>query len=202
MDTFRTFIIPASLADTARRLTDAMDYPHKGMFVAQVDADGETIAYISSGWLAEDSPFITGDFTGYDPQDVAAIRQAMDNTDNPPIPRMDFVREEVAEGANAPAWVQPTGAHDAYAEDAAVTHAGKAWRNLTPANVWEPGVSGWRLLWGQAGNEWPEWVQPTGAHDAYNIGDKVTFQSKRYVSTINANVWSPTAYPQGWSLQP
>ena len=43
-----------------------------------------------------------------------------------------------------------------------------------------------------------EWVQPTGAQDAYNIGDKVSFQGSIYESLINANVWSPTAYPQGW----
>ena len=46
----------------------------------------------------------------------------------------------------------------------------------------------------------PNWVQPTGGHDAYNIGDKVIFEGKTYESTINANVWSPKAYPQGWKL--
>ena len=49
--------------------------------------------------------------------------------------------------------------------------------------------------------EWPEWVQPTGAHDAYNTGDKVTYNGKRYVSLIDANVYTPDAYPQGWELQ-
>lgn len=43
-----------------------------------------------------------------------------------------------------------------------------------------------------------DWVQPTGAHDAYNIGDKVRFNGKVYESLINANVYSPTEYPQGW----
>lgn len=42
------------------------------------------------------------------------------------------------------------------------------------------------------------WVQPTGAQDAYNIGDKVSFEGHIYESLINANVWSPTAYPAGW----
>lgn len=46
----------------------------------------------------------------------------------------------------------------------------------------------------------PEFVQPTGGHDAYNIGDKVLFDGQVYESTINANVWSPTAYPEGWKL--
>ena len=50
-------------------------------------------------------------------------------------------------------------------------------------------------------DEWPEFVQPTGAHDAYNKGDKVTFEGKHYVSLIDGNVYSPTAYPAGWQEQ-
>ena len=49
--------------------------------------------------------------------------------------------------------------------------------------------------------EWPEWVQPTGAHDAYGVGDKVTYNGKHYVSKIAGNVWSPDAYPAGWEVQ-
>ncbi len=48
--------------------------------------------------------------------------------------------------------------------------------------------------------EYPLWVQPTGAQDAYMTGDKVTFEGKRYTSVIDNNTWSPTAYPQGWKL--
>lgn len=44
----------------------------------------------------------------------------------------------------------------------------------------------------------PDFIQPTGAHDAYNIGDKVRFAGSVYESLIDANVYSPTAYPQGW----
>ena len=50
-------------------------------------------------------------------------------------------------------------------------------------------------------DEWPEFVQPTGAHDAYNKGDKVTFEGKHYISLIDANVYSPAAYPAGWQEQ-
>lgn len=46
--------------------------------------------------------------------------------------------------------------------------------------------------------EWLEWVQPTGAHDAYNTGDKVSFNGKHYTSKIDGNTWSPEAYPDGW----
>ena len=44
----------------------------------------------------------------------------------------------------------------------------------------------------------PEWVQPTGAHDAYSKGDKVIFEGKTYESVIDSNVYSPIAYPAGW----
>ena len=44
----------------------------------------------------------------------------------------------------------------------------------------------------------PEWVQPTGAHDAYMTGDKVIFEGLTYESLIDNNTWSPTVYPQGW----
>lgn len=44
----------------------------------------------------------------------------------------------------------------------------------------------------------PEWVQPLGGHDAYKTGDRVTYQSKVYESTIDGNVWAPDVYPAGW----
>lgn len=42
------------------------------------------------------------------------------------------------------AWRQPTGAHDAYPLGWTVKHGGKTWISLVAANVWEPGVYGWR----------------------------------------------------------
>ena len=42
-----------------------------------------------------------------------------------------------------PEWIQPTGAHDAYAQGAKVSHNGKKWTSDIPANVYEPGVYGW-----------------------------------------------------------
>lgn len=46
----------------------------------------------------------------------------------------------------------------------------------------------------------PEWVQPTGAHDAYNIGDRVVFNGAVYESLIDGNVWSPEIRPEDWKL--
>ncbi len=45
-----------------------------------------------------------------------------------------------------PEWVQPAGAHDAYAKDAKVAHNGEHWMSDYDGNVWEPGVFGWRKV--------------------------------------------------------
>lgn len=47
---------------------------------------------------------------------------------------------------------------------------------------------------------YPVWSQPTGAADAYNTGDIVDYNGTLYISTIDGNVWSPDAYPAGWSV--
>ena len=46
----------------------------------------------------------------------------------------------------------------------------------------------------------PVWRQPTGAQDAYQKGDKVRYPDEDgavYESLIDANVYSPEAYPAG-----
>ena len=48
--------------------------------------------------------------------------------------------------------------------------------------------------------EYPQYIQPQGAHDAYNTGDKITYNGKKYICKINGCVWTPDAYPQGWEL--
>ena len=45
-------------------------------------------------------------------------------------------------------------------------------------------------------DEWPAYQQPTGAHDAYSQGDKVTHDGKKYVSNVDGNVWEP---PTQWT---
>lgn len=50
---------------------------------------------------------------------------------------------EEAPSEEYPEWVQPTGAHDAYAQGAKVSHNGKKWTSNVENNVWEPGVYGW-----------------------------------------------------------
>lgn len=51
---------------------------------------------------------------------------------------------------------------------------------------------------GTAPTSVPDYIQPTGAHDAYPKGAYITFEGKVYKSLIPANVWTPTAYARGW----
>lgn len=50
-------------------------------------------------------------------------------------------------------------------------------------------------------DEWPEFVQPTGAHDAYKVGDKITYNGQHYICKMDGCVWTPDAYPAGWEVQ-
>ena len=47
---------------------------------------------------------------------------------------------------------------------------------------------------------YPVWSQPTGAHDAYNAGDVVSYNGSLYRSLIDGNVYAPDAYPAGWEV--
>ena len=123
-------------------------------------------------------------------------------------------------------WTQPTGAHNAY-NTGDIVHYPTAddplYKSLIDGNSWSPDAypAGWELYTGGESSDtetptepstdpsegddepetsYPDFVQPTGAHDAYNIGDIVKFNGQLYKSTINNNVWSPDAYPQGWEI--
>lgn len=46
----------------------------------------------------------------------------------------------------------------------------------------------------------PDFVQPTGAHNAYKKGARVRFDGKIYESKVDANIYSPSDYPPNWLL--
>lgn len=86
-----------------------------------------------------------------------------------------------------------------YGKGECCTEGGKTWRSKIDNNVHSPSAypQGWQDV---ATEQPPEWKQPTGGHDAYKVGDRVTHNGKVYESTINGNVWAPDAYPQGWKV--
>lgn len=66
----------------------------------------------------------------------------------------------------------------------------------TTQSDWSPDVTPalWKVY--RAPNEVSVWVQPEGAHDAYNAGDKVTHNGVAYTSNVDGNVWEP---PTQWT---
>ncbi len=68
----------------------------------------------------------------------------------------------------------------------------KCVQSHTSQSDWRPGDT--PALWTRVSiDEWPEWIQPTGAQDAYNEGDKVSHNEKHWLSLVDANVWEPGA---------
>jgi hypothetical protein len=75
----------------------------------------------------------------------------------------------------------------------------------TSLDIYPPEATGVQALYTEVAplGVIPVFVQPTGAHDAYQIGDQLHFPTESdpvYESLINANTYSPSAYPAGWQL--
>lgn len=73
----------------------------------------------------------------------------------------------------------------------------------TSQSDWTPDMV--PALWTEVAKpgEIPVWRQPTGAQDAYQMGDQVHYPGENdpvYESLINNNTWSPEAYPAGWRV--
>ena len=96
-----------------------------------------------------------------------------------------------------PAWQAGT----AYTVDERIRYNSTLYRCVqahTSQADWTPDVT--PALWTVVSlEEWPEWVQPTGAQDAYAKGDKVSHNDKHWISDTDGNVWEPGVY--GWTEQ-
>ncbi len=94
----------------------------------------------------------------------------------------------------------------AYAVNDRVLYDGKLYKVVqahTSQADWTPNVVPALFVHIAFPDEIPVWVQPTGAHDAYQTGDKVHFPTKSdpvYESLIANNAWSPSVYPAGWKV--
>lgn len=114
-----------------------------------------------------------------------------------------------------PEWKQPTGAHDAYSIGDKVSYNKEHYISQIDGNTTVPGSDErwWKKVVEAVEepdpeepsepevDEYPEWKQPTGAHDAYHRGDKITFNGKKYECIAPegvAVVWDPVTYPAYW----
>lgn len=130
------------------------------------------------------------------------------------LEKPEAVTEEEAkeDAAKVPEWQDPGTDHSKmYHYGDVVQYEGKLVRSTHQGlNSWEPGTLGfdgriWEVI--DTPETEPEtseqptapaFKQPSGGHDAYKQGDRVTYNGAVYESTINGNVWAPDSYPQGW----
>lgn len=150
-----------------------------------------------------------------DPQLYQVLQPHTSAAEFPPETSTSLYKKIGVSADGTPLWVQPLGATDAYHTGDTVLHNDKKWVSDIDNNVWEPGVYGWSEVdettepdpepepepEEPSGDDVPDFVQPTGAHDAYNTGDRVRFTDGHvYESLVDNNVWSPADYPSAWQL--
>lgn len=116
----------------------------------------------------------------------------------------DLVRSEALDdddvadvAALFPPWAagQAVAAGDLRSWDGTVVECVQA--HTTQAD-WTPDVTPalWKVHRQTAGPTPDPWVQPTGGHAAYQLGDRVTHNGQTWESTAADNVWAPGVY--GW----
>ena len=165
--------------------------------------------------------YVTGEWVAYgvnnvgDPQLYQVLQDHTSAAEWTPDTATSLYKAVGIDPSGIPLWVKPLGATDAYMMNDVVMHNDKKWKSSIDNNVWEPGVYGWDEVVDSGDNtdpveptepdtpdtptdDIPDFVQPTGAHDAYKKGDKVKFEGKVYESLIDGNAYSPSAYPVGW----
>lgn len=185
------------------------------------------IASLYPVWAA-DKQYKANDIVQYgtnsvgDPQLYLVLQAHKSQSDWLPDATSSLYKKMGISESGYPIWTQPLCAVDAYNIGDIVSYNGKLYKSIINANVWAPDVypAGWEEYTestgggdsgetggGDSGTTEPEtpptetipdFVQPTGAHDAYKKGDKVKFDGKIYESLIDANTYSPSAYPAGW----
>ena len=185
------------------------------------------IASLYPVWAA-DKQYKANDIVQYgtnsvgDPQLYLVLQAHKSQSDWLPDATSSLYKKMGISESGYPIWTQPLCAVDAYNLGDIVSYNGKLYKSIINANVWAPDVypDGWEEYTestgggdsgetggGDSGTTEPEtpptetipdFVQPTGAHDAYKKGDKVKFEGKIYESLIDANTYSPSAYPAGW----
>ena len=151
-----------------------------------------------SDWVQPDSthPYMNGDQVRHD----GSIWQSTvdNNVWEPGVYGWDFVEEdpdyepENPQGENSETESGSTegGTESGTTEggsESGTTEGGSESGSTEGGNETEPTV------------EIQDWVQPDSTNP-YMTGDLVMFEGAIYRSTIDGNIWSPSAYPQGWAL--
>lgn len=190
------------------------------MFIATLSEERALeIASVYPAWEPMKS-YVIGDIVSYgvnslgDPQLYKIVQAHTSQSDWTPSTTPSLYDAFGLDASGYPIWAQPSGAHDAYSKGDVVNYNGTLYESVIDGSVWSPDVypSGWKSVSGgtvspepspdpgPGETEYPDWVQPSGAHDAYNTGDIVRYNGVLYRSKIDGNTWSPDAYPAGWEV--
>ena len=180
------------------------------MAADMTDADALTVSTLWPDW-AEGVEYAAKDVVSHDGHLFRCAQAHTSSSENNTTVASLWTQIDVAsDGVDV--WQQPIGAHNAYSTGDRVHYPGAdgdVYESLIDGNCWSPDAypQGWsKVEDGEHGGgedapteTYPAFVQPTGAHDAYGIGDRVTYKGKVYESTIDGNTYAPDAYPQGWT---
>ena len=155
------------------------DEPHRTILNWAID-DSQTFAEAEK-WVAS-----LPEFTEY----IDPNKEALDEL-------LPILTDEQAEIVTN---IYPNWAVDiSYTVGVRIQYDGKLYRCIqshTSQEGWEPATTS--ALWTRTAKEDEilDWVQPTGAQDAYNKNDKVKHNGSTWISNVDANVWEPGVY--GW----
>lgn len=98
-------------------------------------------------------------------------------------------------------YVEPNNSAEAYQIGDKVVYQGNTYQSSATNNVLNP-VAG-KNLWQQIRGDFDakEFVQPTGYHNAYQLGERMIFDQQVYRSIVTDNVWSPINNPSAWEVE-
>lgn len=109
------------------------------------DADAYSAAELFPRWDGDGHAYKTGDRVDYNGLLYKCLQDHTSQTDWTPDKAVSLWVEVADPSIEWPEWKQPVGAHDAYNTGDKVSHNNKHWISEIDANVYEPGVYGWRM---------------------------------------------------------
>lgn len=143
------------------------------------------------GWQVFVPPPTPPQTEPYEDEIIAAVKRMLSSS-------VEEMTDEQALDVAAlfPTWTSKMGAEVTAGER--LWDDGELWKALQPHTVqanWRPKDSP-SLFVRVTIEQWPAWVQPVGATDAYRLNAQVSHNDKHWISEIDYNTYEPGVY--GW----
>lgn len=190
------------------------EVPEFDQFVEYVDSDGvhpvalgqhEITSLLTLQTLQRGYQHVTQLGRSHTIEDTTTLRSIVASTYHTDVADNEVVSDDPATITDRLVWVVD---HPVWRLHASVTlgevwlYEGNLYRAVQSHTVdspdWTPDTTPalWVRFYTPA--ETPDWVQPTGAQDAWRLGQHVIHAGQEWVSDIDYNVWEPGV--TGWSL--